>query len=121
MLRQVRTVLIVIGMFSSIDELMAFVEKMLLKKPKRLPWNLTGTQSKYQAIFNDPTHTHRNGIGSLAFGIYAVYQTILKIPEINALFQSQKHHAFLLDQIPKLTNLPKTMVKIHWLLPANIM
>lgn len=118
-LRQVRTILSVIKMFSTVNELMTFVER-LLEKPNHRPLHLTDAEAKYQVFFNGPSNKQQwtiqnvGTIDMMAFAIYTVYRTVLEMPQINALFQSQKHlrflmhlighHGLLPDEIPQFKN-----------------
>lgn len=108
----IRVILLTIKMFPTIDELMAFVEQILIE-PKRQPMNLKNPQSKYRAFFNRPLDSGKigNSIEKLALSVYPTYQNILQIPQINAMFQSQKHMRFLMHLIGHYSLISFNMVR----------
>lgn len=98
-LSDVRTILLTCKMFPSVDELMAFVER--IQNKKEMPTHLTDFPSKYQVYYNSE---RRHNIFSthaelLALLTYPKYRTILLVPQIKAMFQSRKHLRFLMHLI----------------------
>lgn len=91
----VRDILLTISMFSSIDELMDFVEEIMNNDLNVLPESLKNPQSKYEILFKSALRCEPDSIDSMAFWIYPISTTILKIPQIKAMFQSEKQLRFL--------------------------
>lgn len=95
----VRTILLTIKMFPTVDELMAFVEG--IQNDKKMPTHLTDIQSNYQVYFSSERRQNMfcNNSDLLAMKIYPVYRTILQMPQIKAMFHSRKHLRFLMHLI----------------------
>lgn len=98
---EVRIALMAIELFPSVDELIEFVEQSLKSGANGLPDSLENAHAEFRAFFllalqesSDVTYSDE-----LVIWIYAVYKTILKIPQINAKFQTQKHLRFLMHLI----------------------
>lgn len=96
----VRSILLTIKMFPSVNELMAFVEEQIRNK-KNKPTHLTDFESKYQVYFNSERHQNlfSNNIDLLAMKIYPMYRVLLQVPQIKAMFESRKHQRFLMHLI----------------------
>lgn len=92
--------LMIIKMFATADELMVFV-KQLQNGPKKMPTNLADDHAKYRLFFNLPNTDYKSNsfVHYLPLMVYPVYQTILRVPEIKAMFRSQKHLRFLMHLI----------------------
>lgn len=91
----VRDILLTISMFPTVDELMDFVAGILESDVNELPSSLKSPQSKYEILFKSAIRSKSESIDSMAFWIYPVLKTILKIPTIKAMFQSKKHLRFM--------------------------
>lgn len=117
MLHYVRIILSTIGMFGTIDELMAFVETHLQPshdgngQPKQMRTELRDL-SKYQVYLNTAVPKKSidkiyDGDDTRALGIYPVFRTVLQVPHIRAMFQTQKRLRFLMHLIGQnLLNFP---------------
>lgn len=88
-----------INMFSTVDELMDFVKQTIQSDPKELPDSLSDDKSKYQAFLKLPINDGMLGPQELVALIYEVYNTLQKIPKIDALFKSRMDRRFLMHLI----------------------
>lgn len=86
-------------MFSTVDELMGFVKQTIESDPKELPDSLCDDKSMYQAFLKLPINAALLGPQELVVIIYEVYNMLLKIPKIDAMFKSRKDRRFMMHLI----------------------
>lgn len=102
-LYEARMALMAIELFPSIDELMEFVEQILKSDAQGLPESMENSHARFRAFFLSAFRNTRQNDDlrqdELTMWIYCVYKTILKIPRINAKFQTQKQLRFLMHLI----------------------
>lgn len=98
-MKEFRILLLAINMFASADELMEFVEETRQSDPKDLPSTLVDERSKYRAFLKQKTCVDCFKPGDLASNVYAMYNGLLKVPEVSAKFASLKHKRFLMHLI----------------------
>lgn len=118
-LHVVRKILSTIQIFGTIDELMAFVEQHLQPSngnglPIQMPTSLCDIRSRYQIYLNSAFQKLNDGkfdIEETAIGIYPVFRTILQIPQIRAMFQTQKRLRFLMHLIDHSMKVPTTIAR----------
>lgn len=91
----VRTVLVALKMFPTVDELMAFVEQ-IREAPNNFPIKILDEHSKYQAYFNNATAW---SMETLKISLRPAYKTILRINSVNEAFNSIKKRRFLMHLI----------------------
>lgn len=89
-----RVSLSTISIFSTADEMMRFVERIVCDDSHKLPNNLTDTKSKYLAYLTQETCVDCIDISK--HPLSPIYDAILKIPRYNAMFSKKKHRRFLM-------------------------
>ncbi|XP_055298560.1 uncharacterized protein LOC129566546 [Sitodiplosis mosellana] len=100
-MKEIRLLLQVIQMseFSSADDLMNFVEETIASDPKKLPEHLTDAKSKYETYLK--LKIGKTFVASEVWSavVQRIYNFLLEIPKISAMFQSKKHRHFLMHLI----------------------
>lgn len=92
----IRTVLIAIGLFKNIDDLMNFVEDAIAKqRVDNIPKSFSDLQSQYRVFLS--LHTSLNVQNKKDFIIDAqkIYMQLISTPLVKELFQSKKKQRFL--------------------------
>lgn len=90
----IKTILMAIDSFSSVDSLMEFVEEALLENSETLPTSLTDSKSKskYHFFFklakSAPYHFDPEKI-------YRIYKALMKMPKVSVWFDSNLRKCFL--------------------------
>lgn len=100
MMNDARGVLKAINMFSTVDELMDFVNQTIQSDSKELPDSLSDDKSKYRAFLklpiNEGLSLDPNQFVCLIFEISKLLQ---KIPKIDSMFNTKKYRRFLMHLI----------------------
>lgn len=91
-----RNTIYAISMFSSIDELMSFVEDAIKSNPYEMPTSLSGYRAKYRVYLKLPVRSNPSACWVLTYWSFCVYNMILDHPVIGLNFQSTKHQRFLM-------------------------
>lgn len=104
-MEMVRSILLTVKLFPTVDELMSFVEQMLMTK--ELPESMFDDRSKFQAFFNFPLKKHDMSLVEMKKHIYPVFKTLLRIPHVNEMFRTEKHRRFLMHLIGHHKMLPE--------------
>lgn len=104
-MEMVRSILLTVKKIPTVDELMSFVEQMLMTK--ELPESMFDDRSKFQAFFNFPLKKHDMSLVEMKKHIYPVYKTLLRIPHVNEMFRTKKHQRFLMHLIGHHKMLPE--------------
>lgn len=97
-LQFVRSCLLAIDMFASVDELMAFVEQAISTDPNQIPSNFLDKKSQYEAFLKlsmDPANQKAEKFRCLLTISYSVRKMLLKIPKINSMFEAKNYRRFL--------------------------
>lgn len=89
-------------LFANADELMSFVEELLLK-PNDLPESLLDDRSKYHAYFNGPKKYKGEDLPKI---VYLIYKTLLRIPDVKKMFQTKRSQRFLMHLIGHHVSIP---------------
>lgn len=95
LMRNIRSILSAIELFSNIDELMNFVEEVINSDPNEIPDSFSDEKSKLCAFLKLP-------FGAMAqeesfwFTAFNINKLLLGIPDIAAQFKSPKNHRFLM-------------------------
>lgn len=99
-MRNVRSLLLAIGGFTDIDDLIAFVERSLKSDPYATPTVLSDLKSQYTAFLKLPIPSSTSTIAqNLACIVFEVYRILLVIPHVRAMFSSEKSRRFLIHLI----------------------
>lgn len=94
-----RSVLRAINMFSTVDELMDFVEQTIQSDPNELPDLLSDDKSKYRAFLKLPINNRMLGREEQVAIIFEVYNVLQKIPKIDSMFKTRKDRRFLMHLV----------------------
>lgn len=98
-LQTVRSCLMAIDMFSSVEELMKFVEQAISTDPNQIPSNFLNKKSQYEAFLKlplDPANRKAENFQCILVVSYSAQKMLLKIPKINSMFNSKKNRRFLM-------------------------
>ncbi|XP_055297012.1 SET and MYND domain-containing protein 4-like [Sitodiplosis mosellana] len=101
-MRIVRSCLLAIDMFASVDELMTFVEQVISSGRNQIPSTFLGEKSQYEAFLKLPMNPANQcpvkflSVLSIAF---SAQKMLMRIPKINSMFQRQKYRRFLMHLI----------------------
>lgn len=101
-LKNLRGIYKAINMFSSVDELMDFVEETIASGANELPEALTDERSKYRAFLKQRTGPEFDD-DDLAIMMIPAFKLILKNAKVNAMFKATKHRRFLMHLIAQHT------------------
>lgn len=96
LMKDIRSVLQAIEMFSNVDDLMKFVEDVIKSNIKKLPEKLTDFASQYETFLK--LRLNKTFITNDFFEATTsyMYKFLLDIPKINMKFHSKKHRRFLM-------------------------
>lgn len=78
---------------------MNFVEKTVNNDPKKLPEHLTDELSKYETYLKLKIWKTFVGSEVWSAAVLRIYKFLLEIPEISAMFQSEKQRRFLMHLV----------------------
>ncbi|XP_055297207.1 uncharacterized protein LOC129565909 [Sitodiplosis mosellana] len=98
-MRVVRSCLMAIDMFSTIDELINFVEHSLKSDPYQTPTVLSDAKSQYKIFMNLPLGPDSTIPQNISCIVFEVYRMLLNIPHVKAMFSSEKSRRFLMHLI----------------------
>lgn len=98
-MRVVRSCLLAIDLFSSVDELINFVEKSLKSASNQSPSALSDEKSKYELFLKLPIGSHRTISIHVSCIVFEVYRVLLTISHVNAMFANGKSRRFLMHLI----------------------
>lgn len=98
-MQNVRGILMAINMFSSVDELMSFVEQAIDPDSKDLPDSLVDMTSQYKVFLK--LRVDWQFIEALEFAIesFSAYKFLLSNPQISTMFKTKKHRRFLMNLV----------------------
>ncbi|XP_055298563.1 SET and MYND domain-containing protein 4-like [Sitodiplosis mosellana] len=94
-LEAARAIILGVNAFTTVDQLMEFVEQTISSDPNELLDSLIDEQSKYRAFLKLPLANDDDDDIFIAIA-YCTYKFILNIPGIKAIFESRKHRRFLM-------------------------
>lgn len=98
-MHEVRVVLMAIRMFSTVDELMEFVEQTTSSDRNELPENFADEKSRYRTFLKLPVNSKSSDLEHFIFTTFCAYRTLLDIPKIKSMFPTEKHRRFLMHLI----------------------
>ncbi|XP_055296754.1 SET and MYND domain-containing protein 4-like [Sitodiplosis mosellana] len=101
-MQTVRSCLLAIDMFSSVEDLMNFVEQAIKSDRNQIPTTLSGVKSQYAAFLKLPMNpADQNLIDVIASTAIAftIQKILLEIPKINSTFKLKKYRRFLMHLI----------------------
>lgn len=96
--RNNRGILSAIDMFSSVDELMDFVEQTIESGQNELPESLLDPRSKYRVFLKLRTGPEIANQELISMAINE-FNAFLKYPKIGAMFNTKKYHRFLMHLV----------------------
>lgn len=97
-MRNIRGILSAIHMFSSLDELMDFVDETIKSGRNELPDSLLDQRSKYQVFLKLPTGTLFSNQELVSIAI-SQFNAFMKYPKIGAMFNTPKYRRFLMHLV----------------------
>ncbi|XP_055294881.1 SET domain-containing protein 3-like [Sitodiplosis mosellana] len=95
----IKTILVAVECFGSVEELMAFVESALLEDPMKLPESMHDSRLKYHFFFKLKTLPPPWDCETTINFIFKAYKQILNMPNIAAVFDSEEKKRFLMHLI----------------------
>lgn len=98
-MNDVRSILLAINMFATIDDLIAFVEETINRDPNELPDSLLDAKSQYRAFLKLTINDYMLSKDQVICIMSDVYMQLMKMPKIEGMFKSKKHRQFLMHLI----------------------
>lgn len=98
-MKEIRLILQVIHMFPTADELMRFVEEIIAGDQKQLPERLTDAKSKYETYLKLKIGKSFAESEVWSAVVQRIFNFLMEIPQISAMFESKKHRRFLMHLI----------------------
>lgn len=98
-MKEIRLMLQAIHMFPTADDLMRFVEEVINSDQKKLPECLTDAKSKYETYLKLKLGKGFEASEVWSAVVLRIYNFLMEIPQINAMFESKRHRRFLMHLI----------------------
>lgn len=98
-MNDVRGILLAISMFPTADGLMEFIEHTNKSRSTGLPDSLSSQKCQYEAFLKLPINESMISSDHMICCINEVYNFLLKIPKVDALFKTRKHRRFLMHLV----------------------
>lgn len=98
-MNEVRAMFKIINMFPNVDELIDFVEAAIKSDPKEIPSSLADEKSRYRAFLKLPYDQLTAADSGFRSVIFAIYKTIIDIPKMSEMFNTQKYRRFLMHLV----------------------
>lgn len=95
----IRSIIVVINMFSSIEELKNFVENVIADEQMKLPTNTLDDHSKYGIILRHFNKNYPDASNTTKSNIQAIYQALMNHKPIGSKFKIKHHQRFLMHLI----------------------
>lgn len=113
----IKSVLIGISVFTSVDEMMEFVKDTLVKRETQVPETAIDAKSKY-ALFLNLTSPRKNEFDVET--THKIYCGLLDIPSIKNMFESQQSQRFLMHLIAEhVSIISSNIVAQRWCSTVN--
>ncbi|XP_055297199.1 SET and MYND domain-containing protein 4-like [Sitodiplosis mosellana] len=99
-MRVVRSCLVVIDMFASVDELMNFVEQAIKSDRNQIPTTLSDVKLQYGAFLKLPLKSNFTTLEDDALCVvFEAHKMLLDIPKLKTIFNLKKYRRFLMHLI----------------------